>query len=147
MPTSNRSALAKLIRACAAPSTPATLEISAPLLAHPQLIAAFHRAGWFAAVVDRAPVFNKDTLLHAIYQSCALPAYFGFNWDALVDGLSDLPESDSKHPPKGYALILKAPALLQQRAPEDFATFLNIIAEVNARYAGEGRPFRLLLGV
>ena len=99
------------------------------------------------AVVDRAPVFSKDTLLHAIYQSCELPAYFGFNWDALVDVLSDLPEPESEHPPKGYALIFKAPGLLQQRAPDDFATFLNVIEEVNARYAGVGRPFRLLLGV
>ncbi len=35
--------------------------------------------------VDRAPVFDKATLLHALYQALQLPAWFGFNWDALEE--------------------------------------------------------------
>ena len=143
MPTThNRSEIAKLIRRCAAPNTLAVLDVDADLLANPQLETEFHRVGWFAAVVDRAPVFSKDTLMHALYQSCQLPAYFGFNWDALADALSDLPASA-----KGYVLILKSPELLRERTPDVLATFLDVVEAVNERYAVEGKPFKLLLGV
>lgn len=120
---------------------PAVLEVDANLLTHSQVELAFERAGWFAAVVDRAPVFSKDTLLHALYQSCKLPAYFGFNWDALADALSDL-----STPAKGFVLVLKSPELLRERAPDVLATFLDVIEAVNERYAGEGKPFKVLLG-
>ena len=138
----NRAAVAKLIRRCADAHTPNVLEADAALLASPQLETEFRRAGWFAAVIDRAPVFSKDTLLHAIYQSCALPAYFGFNWDALVDALSDLSADEVK----GYALILKSPEPLRERALEVYDTFLEVIDAVNERYAGEGKPFKLIVG-
>lgn len=138
----NRAALAKLIRRCADVNTPNVLEADAALLANPHLETEFRRADWFAAVIDRAPVFSKDTLLHAIYQSCALPAHFGFNWDALVDALSDLPADDVQ----GYALILKSPEVLRTRAHDVYDTFLEVIDAVNERYAGEGKPFKLVVG-
>jgi hypothetical protein len=47
------------------------------------IISSLRNEGYLAVLVDRAPVFNKETLLHALYQSCVFPAYFGFNWDAL----------------------------------------------------------------
>jgi len=50
----------------------------------------FELDGYTAIIVDQAPVFNKFTLLHALYQNCSLPAYFGFNWDALADVLATL---------------------------------------------------------
>lgn len=33
--------------------------------------------------------FNKDTLLTNIAKACDFPAYFGHNWDALWDCLTD----------------------------------------------------------
>ena len=37
------------------------------------LAGALRKADVYAAIIDRAPVFSKDTLLHAIYQSCEFP--------------------------------------------------------------------------
>jgi RNAse (barnase) inhibitor barstar len=102
---------------------------------------ALHKADVYAVIIDRAPVINKDTLLHAIYQSCEFPKTFGFNWDALVDCLSDFAWAEAK----GYALILKQPALLKARAPEDFATLLDVMQAVSERWAREGVPFKLVL--
>lgn len=86
-------------------------------------------AGYFAVLVDRAPVFNKETLLHALYQSCMLPGYFGFNWDALEDTLaSDWLEP--VHPFKGYVLVFRNFGLLEARAENVAKTFLDIVRDV-----------------
>ena len=44
-------------------------------LVDPGLRNALRNAGWFVSVVDRAPVFDKDTLLHAFYQAGQFPGY------------------------------------------------------------------------
>jgi hypothetical protein len=83
--------------------------------------------GYSVLLIDRAPVFNKETLLHGIYQAAMLPAYFGFNWDALEDSLSDfswLPSS------QGIVLVLQNAALLETRDHLCLVTLLEIISEV-----------------
>lgn len=98
--------------------------------------------GYFVARVDRAPVFDKPTLLHALYQSCAMPAYFGFNWDALYDMLTDF----SWKPARGYVLVFRDFGLLQQRAPQEAQTFLQIVREASqARQADQAPPLKLVL--
>lgn len=96
-------------------------------------------AGYFAVLVDRAPVFNKETLLHALYQSCMFPAYFGFNWDALEETLA----SDWPQPPqsfKGYVLVFRNFALLQERAENVAETFLDIIRDVAKTRQEKDKP-------
>lgn len=77
--------------------------------------------------VDRAPVFDKTTLLHALYQSLRLPAWFGFNWDALEDCLSEL----HTQPPR--ALVFRDFALLEERDPESARTFMDIVQTAAAQ--------------
>jgi RNAse (barnase) inhibitor barstar len=86
-------------------------------------------AGYFAVLVDRAPVFDKETLLHALYQSCIFPAYFGFNWDALEDTL----KSDWLEPTgdlKGYVLVFRNFTVLEERAKNVAETFLDIVRDI-----------------
>jgi hypothetical protein len=78
--------------------------------------------------VDRAPVFDKPTLLHALYQSLQLPAWFGFNWDALQDALFG-PE-DANAPPR--VLVFRDFELLEERDPDTARTFLEIVGTVAA---------------
>lgn len=84
--------------------------------------------GYFAVLVDRAPVFNKETLLHALYQSCVFPASFGFNWDALEDTLLDF--SWLEQQPKGFALVFRNFSVLEERAPNVAETLLEIVRDV-----------------
>lgn len=87
--------------------------------------------GYFAVLVDRAPVFSKETLLHALYQSCAFPAYFGFNWDALKDILSDASWiSQTGQEFKGLVLMFRNFDVLEKRASPVAETFLSIIQDV-----------------
>ena len=91
-------------------------------------ITELREAGYFAILVDRAPVFNKETLLHALYQSCVFPAYFGFNWDALEDTLkTDWLESSPTF--KGYVLVFRNFAVLEERAENVAKTFLDIVRD------------------
>lgn len=92
------------------------------------------REGFFVARVDRARVFSKDTLMHALYQSCQFPAYFGFNFDALEECLNDLSWLNAK----GFALVFHDFALLQKRAPEDAQTFLEIVQAVSGARRTDG---------
>jgi Barstar (barnase inhibitor) len=101
----------------------------------------FRDAGYFAVLVDRAPVFNKETLLHAIYQSCVLPAYFGFNWDALVDTLVGFSWMDSSEQEvNGYILVFRNFAILEKRSDMVAKTFLELVQDIAKRRQEKNRP-------
>jgi RNAse (barnase) inhibitor barstar len=87
-------------------------------------ITALEAENWLVVQVDRAPVFNKETLLHALYQACKFHAYFGFNWDALHDVFNDPSWLEEQH--QGVILVFNDFALLKTRAPEVSETFLEL---------------------
>ena len=106
-------------------------------------VAELEAAGYFVAIVDRAPVFNKETLMHALYQSCKFPAYFGFNWDAVNDCLTDFSWAEAK----GYFLVFNDWPLLQNEAPEEAKLLLEIVTDAQRVWAGEGVVMRVLAAV
>ncbi len=105
-------------------------------VAMPKFMQALHLEGFCAIWVDQAKIFDKATLMHALYQHCGFPAYFGFNWDALEDALSGLlPEAAA-----AIILLFDDFELLQARAPEVAETFLEIVEHVNASRQRAGYP-------
>ena len=70
---------------------------------------------------------NKDTLLTSIAKACDFPSYFGHNWDALWDCLTD---SDIKYLKLDLTDIEKINT-------EDFNTFKSIIEDA---YNDFGQP-------
>jgi RNAse (barnase) inhibitor barstar len=103
-----------------------------------ELLSELRRQGYFAVLVDRAPIFNKETLLHALYQSCVFPASFGFNWDALEDTLLDFSWLDAQ--PKGFVLVFGNFAVLENRSPNVAESFLEIIQDVAKVRREKNRP-------
>jgi RNAse (barnase) inhibitor barstar len=103
----------------------AALELSSDLPVA-DIVSALELEGCRVAILDRAPVFDKDTLLHALYQGCGFPAYFGFNWDALSDALVEKIGEESRP----LILIFQDFDLLGARAPDVAQTFLDIFDEV-----------------
>jgi RNAse (barnase) inhibitor barstar len=112
----------------------AVIEVAPALITHARFANELAYAGLHAMVIDRAPVFDKTTLLHALYQSCQFPAYFGFNWDALLDCLSDF----GWHAAKGYALIVRNAEVIKNRNPDDWVTFLEVVRAAAQRRADAG---------
>jgi hypothetical protein len=91
------------------------------------VIARLQAQGIEAVWVDRAPVFDRTSLLHALYQALLLTADFGFNWDALEDALFGPEDPDS--PPR--VLVFHDLEVLEERDPETARTFLAIVHDVS----------------
>ncbi|MEP7116223.1 MAG: barstar family protein [Acidobacteriota bacterium] len=119
--------------------------VTVPLavLSAPALAAGLRARGWFVATLDRAPVVDKPTLMHALYQSGRYPAGFGFNWDALADALRDL---EWLEPATGVAFIWHDPDVLEARSPEAYATLREIVDDAHSERVARGHaPLRFVL--
>lgn len=99
------------------------------------------RAGVRPAVLDGDAITDKSSLLRACADALAFPAYFGHNWDALADCLTDL----SWLPAPGHAIVYDHPAPLIRRAPADWAVALDIFQDAAAYWRAAGEPFVVLL--
>jgi hypothetical protein len=105
------------------------------------LRAALEEAGgaWFDA--DLAGVTGKARLLSRLAEACGFPSTFGANWDAASDSLQDL----SWCPRPAYVLHLRNAVPASAALGEDWAVFLELLAESAACWAGRGTPFVVLL--
>ncbi len=145
--TTSPQAIAVLVRRLTTVGGPAVTQAPRVLLESNALAGALARRGWFAARVDRAPLFDKATVLHGFYQAGCFPAYFGFNWDALADLLSDLSWLQAQdREPAGFAFLLAHSQVLAERAPEALTTLTDLVTDVAATRLAAGRaPLILVL--
>ncbi len=90
-----------------------------------RVVAGLNAAGYEAVRVDRAPVFDKDTLMHALYQALELPAWFGFNLDALADALNALGPKQGKR----WVLVFQDFTVLEDADPDLAETFCELVDE------------------
>jgi Barstar (barnase inhibitor) len=118
-------------------AAPPFVEVPAALLRTRDLRAALQQDGWYVSTLDRAPIYDKTTLLHALYQSGEYPAGFGFNWDALLDVLRDLEWLAAA---RGVAFVWRHPDVLEERAPDVLATFREVVEDAAAFRAEQGYP-------
>jgi hypothetical protein len=84
--------------------------------------------------VSLAGVRDKAALLATLRSALRLPAWFGANWDALEDCLTDLSWIDAA----GYVLLIEQSADLSQ---DDLAVFTEILASAARHWAARGMPF------
>jgi RNAse (barnase) inhibitor barstar len=61
--------------------------------------------------------------METLARGLALPDYFGANWDALADCLTDL----EWVPAKGYVLVLRGLAGIARQSPKDYAMLLDVL--------------------
>jgi RNAse (barnase) inhibitor barstar len=91
--------------------------------------------------VDCRRAQAKPTFLRAVAAALDFPDYFGMNWDALADCLTDLEWLDSD----GVVLVLRGTTGFAARAPQDFDIALDVLAEAADYWAQEGAPFVVLI--
>ncbi|MBI3375524.1 MAG: barstar family protein [Betaproteobacteria bacterium] len=98
---------------------------------------AAREAGLALLEVSLEGVADKGALLQRIAASFAFPDWFGGNWDALEDCLTDLSWQEAA----GYVLLLHGADELAQRCPDDFGVLIDVLGE-SAQYWRERRaPF------
>ncbi len=95
-------------------------------------------AGFDCARIDLAGCSDKAEMLVRIAAALDFPAWFGHNWDAFFDCLTDL----GWRPALGYVLILEHADELKAAEPEVFDTSLAILGDAAAVWQARGAPFR-----
>ncbi len=89
----------------------------------------FPPPSYFVAYVDGAKIQNKAGLMDALAAAFRFPAYFGKNWDALLDCLRSLPD---ELPAKGYILAVRNSGSFLFSSPEDLEAFADTAGEARA---------------
>jgi len=86
-------------------------------------------------------ITDKAMFLRAAAAALAFPPYFGRNWDAFADCLTDL----SWLPAPGHAILYDNPAPLIRQSPQDWVTAVEIFGAAAERWRVAGVPFVVLL--
>lgn len=77
--------------------------------------------------IDCHDAADKNELLATIAETLSFPDYFGMNWDALYDCLTDM----AWNPAAGYVLLLSATEYFEKNHPEEMSTCREIIHAVS----------------
>ena len=80
----------------------------------------------------RVPFADKAPLLKTMASALGFPDWFGHNWDALEDCLTDLSWRDAP----GHVLIIE-----EARPGDDLGVLLDILRSSAEFWAGRGKPF------
>lgn len=102
-----------------------------------QLLRSATAQGFVVYHVDLARARDKGDMLEAIGKAMGFPEWFGYNFDALADSLSDL----GWRPALGYVVILEHCAAIRSRAEPDFALALRIFGTAADEWRDRGIPF------
>ena len=106
------------------------------------LAGAVRKSGLKLVRVDLKGVHDKPGLLNAIAQALKFPDWFGGNWDALEDCLTDL----SWDKARGYVVLLEHCAEIARRAPQDIAAAIEVFESVAEYWDEQDKPFWTLFG-
>ncbi len=80
----------------------------------------------------RVAFADKAALLNNMASALGFPDWFGHNWDALEDCLTDLSWRDAP----GYVLLVESP-----RPGDDLGVLVDILRSSAEFWAGRGKPF------
>ena len=97
--------------------------------------------GWPAAIWMAAASSTNGSLLEETAKAMAFPDYFGHNWDALEECMTELTWIEGE----GCVLLYDHVALLVAQHAEVWATFYAILQSAVAYWQERSRPFSVLL--
>ncbi|MFA6435188.1 MAG: barstar family protein [Elusimicrobiales bacterium] len=115
------------------------LELGGRDLGAEEIAKIFSPLGFLTVRLDGAGIKNKAALLSALAAGFSFPAYFGHNWDALLDCLRSLPNVVKAG---GYAVIIERSGLLLAESPSELGNFREI-TESAAEFLAEKYKLRL----
>lgn len=99
------------------------------------------RANFNFYYLNGSKIRDKQSFLEKIAQAMSFPAYFGKNWDALNDVLTDM----SWAQPGGIIILFQAPEHFMRAAPKDWEIALDIFKSAAEFWQRQNIPFYVLL--
>jgi RNAse (barnase) inhibitor barstar len=97
--------------------------------------------GFVLAILDGAAVDSRARFFQELAQALRFPDYFGHNWDAVYDCLTDL----NWLPATGYALVVDGFDHLATNEPQQWEIGLKVLREACAFWQPLSRPMYALL--
>ena len=91
--------------------------------------------------VDGRYALTKRRFLAVVGRALDFPSWFGANWDAFEDCVTDLEWISAP----AYVVLLENMERFAQRAPRDFDTALRILKAAAEFWSEEGIPFHVLV--
>ena len=88
----------------------------------------FAAKGYLISLLDGAEISSEEELLKHLAQAMKFPDYFGNNWNALEECLSDL----DWLPAKGYVIQFANADIFIKTHSSDFKVFVQIIESVKS---------------
>ncbi len=98
-------------------------------------------AGWQCAYLDGRIIYDKASLLNRCASALRFPDYFGHNWDALDECITepDLIQGD------GLVLVYDHAAVLFANSPRDWNIFYDIVTSAIEYWSKEGKYVYFIL--
>ncbi len=91
--------------------------------------------------IEGQHISDKDQFLKQAALILRFPAYFGDNWDAFADCLSDM----SWHEADGFVILYDHFAALAKHSPSEFETARDIFKESTEFWRNQGKALLVLL--
>jgi hypothetical protein len=98
-------------------------------------------AGLAFLEADLSGAAGKEGFLSRISAALEFPSYFGMNWDALEECLTDL----EWMPYEGYVIVVRAVKAFSTKAPAEFRTALAIFKTAVKYWKAQKKPFFVIL--
>jgi RNAse (barnase) inhibitor barstar len=102
-------------------------------------IAKQHGIAFF--LIDGREINNKVQFLKKSALAMSFPDYFGANWDAFEDCLTDM----SWHETDGFVILYDNIDTFAQHSPDQFKVALEIFRDTVEFWRNQGKPFYLVL--
>jgi hypothetical protein len=104
-------------------------------------LAAASREGLRVFVVALQGARDKNAFLNKLAGPLGFPDYFGHNWDAFYDCLTEMAAGAAG----GALLVLREVSGFARAEPEEFATAIDAMRDAEACWAGEGRRLTVIV--
>lgn len=91
--------------------------------------------------LDGREIYNKETFLEKVAKTMKFPSYFGANWDAFEECITDL----TWCPAKEYALIYERPDIFAQADPTGWQTALDVLRAAEEYWQAKNTPLNVFL--
>lgn len=111
-----------------------------PAIARAEIAQLTKKAGWLYFHLDCSKITTKSGLLKAIGPAMHFPDYYGENWDAFEECLTDLSWAEGK----GTVLLLEHVDGIAKNT-DAWETFCEILEDSCDYWAGEDQPLLVVM--
>ncbi|GJD18059.1 hypothetical protein RIVM261_030150 [Rivularia sp. IAM M-261] len=122
-------------------SYPKSLVAASRKLIVEKVIEALSEQGIQVFYLDGKEIYNKETFLTKVAKVMKFPSYFGANWDAFEECITDL----TWYPAKEYVLIYERPEIFAQADPINWQTGLDILRTAEEYWQTRNTPLNVFL--